>query len=63
MLTLVGLTLVFAGLTSALGIPRAVLAWRGNRAKPLLPLVTHLVMTVWFLAAGVWAMFVRTCAG
>ena len=64
-LTLIGLTLMFAGLTSALGIPRAVRAWRVNRGKAvaILPVATHLVMTAWFLSAGVWALFVRVRVG
>jgi len=65
MLTLIGLTLVFAGLTSALGVPRASRTWRSNRTNlvALLPLVTHLVMAVWFLAAGAWALMARACIG
>jgi len=64
-LTLIGLTLLFASLASALGLPRATLALRSRRAKPsaILPVVTHLLMTVWFFAAGTWAMFVRGCVG
>ena len=59
MLSLIGFTLAFAGLTSALGIPRALLVLRTRRPRPavILPLVTHIVMSVWFFAAGIWAMF------
>ena len=58
MLTLIGVTLVFAGLTSALGIPRAVdrLRVRGSHWTATLPLATHIFMSVWFIAAGFWAL-------
>jgi hypothetical protein len=59
-LTLIGLTLIFAGATSALGIPRAARAWRSRRAS-LAALVTHLLMAAWFFAAGTWAMFTHAC--
>jgi hypothetical protein len=59
-LTLIGLTLIFADATSALGIPRAARAWRSRRASPA-GLVTHLMMTMWFAAAGMWAMFAHVC--
>jgi len=56
----IALTLIFAAVTSALGIPRAAYAWRSRRAGPM-ALVTHLLMTTWFAAAGTWAMFVHAC--
>jgi len=59
-LTLIGLTLIFAGATLALGIPRAARAWRSGRAGPA-PLATHLTMTAWFASAGTWAMFAHVC--
>jgi hypothetical protein len=50
-LVLIGLTLIFTGATSTLGIPRAARAWRSRRAGPA-ALVTHLLMAAWFFAAG-----------
>lgn len=60
MLILIGQTLIFAGATSALGVPRAARAWRSRRAGPA-ALVTHLLMATWFFAAGTWAMFTHAC--
>jgi hypothetical protein len=58
MLTTIGVTLVFAGTTSALGIPRAVdrLRLTGPHWTATVPLAMHVVMAVWFIAAGMWAL-------
>lgn len=61
MLTAIGLTLIFAGLTSALGLRRAVAAHRrgGARSHGLFPALTSAAMALWFTGAGVWALTAR----
>lgn len=58
MLTFIGLTLLFAGATSALGIPRALdrLHQTGPHWTATVPLAMHIVMALWFVTAGVWAL-------
>jgi hypothetical protein len=58
MLSLIGITLVVAGTTSALGIPRALERLRafGPHWTATVPLAMHIGMAVWFTAAGFWAL-------
>jgi len=61
MFTAIGITLLFAAATSALGLGRAAAVWRltGSRRQGLYPAVVALVMTLWFSAAAFWTLWLR----
>ncbi len=61
MLTAIGITLIFAGATSALGVPRALRVYRrtGSLLHGLLPAAIASAMALWFVGAGLWALSAR----
>ncbi len=59
MFTAIGLTLLFAAATSALGLRRDVHVYRstGSRKHGLYPALTRSAMTTWFGIAGLWVLW------
>ena len=57
MLIAIGLTLLFASATAALGIHSAYLRRYTMPALWPWPLVTQGGIMIWFFCAGVWALF------
>jgi hypothetical protein len=57
MLTAIGLTLVVAGMTAALGFDRSVARYARYRdARSRWSLFAQGLMAMWFFVAGMWAL-------
>ena len=59
MLTFIGVTLIFAGATAALGIEIALRRARALYPHPISPwpVIVQSAMMLWFFGAGIWALY------